>query len=168
MDLCLIRHGAAGDRPSFARTGRPDSERPLTSGGCDKMLSNARGLRTLVRSFDAIVTSPYKRTVQTAAIVAREFNGPQPEPLEALAPDGRLEDVLAWLRKHRDYESVAVVGHEPGLSSLLALCVSGSAAPLGELRKGGVCMLVWDGAPAAGKAKLSWLLSPRVLRRLAR
>jgi phosphohistidine phosphatase len=168
VKLYIIRHGAAGERASFSATGRPDSERPLTEGGRDKMNANARGLRVLGCSLDAIVTSPYVRAAETADIVARVLKGPQPEPLDHLAPEGRPEDVLAWLRKHRSAQSVAVVGHEPGLSALLALCASGSTTPFGELKKGGACLLVWDGVPMAGRAKLTWLVSPKILRRLAR
>jgi phosphohistidine phosphatase len=129
------------------------------------MRANARGLRVLVKSFDRILTSPYARASETADIVARVFKGPQPESLEALTPGGRSEDVLATLR-HGDARSIAMVGHEPDLSTLLAWLVTGEARPFCELKKGGVCLLEWDGTPAAGKANLHWIVSPKLLRRL--
>lgn len=167
MKLYLIRHGVAGSRASFARTRRPDSERPLTPEGRDKMSANAHGLRVLVKSLDAILSSPYARAAETADIVADVFKGPRPEPLEALAPGGRREEVLARLC-HGHARSIAIVGHEPDLSSLLAWFVAGSSTGFGELKKGGVAMLAWDTTPAAGEAKLHWLASPKLLRRLVR
>ena len=165
MKLYVIRHGAACDRASFARSRRPDSERPLTPDGRDKMRASARGLRVLVKSFDRILTSPYARASETADIVARVFEGPQPEPLEALTPGGRSDDVLATLR-HGDAQSIAMVGHEPDLSMLIAWFVTGSSTPFCELKKGGVCLLEWDRTPAAGEAKLQWISSPKLLRRM--
>lgn len=168
MDLYLIRHGPAAERAAFARTERPDEERPLTDAGREKMLANVRGLRAVVTSFDALITSPYARAVQTADIIARGFDGPRPEPLKALAPDGGPEELLRWLRAHPKLQAVAAVGHEPALGALLAWFVTGTESPFVDLKKGGVCMITWKGVPAPGKAKLRWLLSPAMLRRLAR
>ena len=114
-----------------------------------------RGLCALVSSFDAIVTSPYTRTSETADIVARAFGGPQPEPVEELTPEARSDSFLEWLSEHDSYDCVAAIGHEPGLSALLALCVSKPAQPFTEFKKGGACMLVWEGRPTAGSATLA-------------
>jgi len=168
MNLYLIRHAAAADRVEFARTKRRDQERPLTAAGRKKMLANARGLRAVVPAFDVLLTSPYARAAETADILAQVFGGPRPEPLQALAPDGSEEDVLAWLHDHRRLESVGLVGHEPLLGTLLAWFVSGSPRPVHELKKGEACMLAWDDAPAPGTAKLVWIATPKMLRKLAR
>jgi phosphohistidine phosphatase len=56
MHLLVIRHGLAGDREEFAKTGRPDDERPLTPKGRRRMRRNARGLRTLVPGLDLLAT----------------------------------------------------------------------------------------------------------------
>ena len=44
LTLLLIRHAIADDRATFARTGRPDRERPLTAEGRRKMRSAAARL----------------------------------------------------------------------------------------------------------------------------
>ena len=52
MRLMLIRHGKAGEREEFAKTGKPDAKRPLTSGGKKKMKQAARGLCDLYPRID--------------------------------------------------------------------------------------------------------------------
>ena len=55
---------------------------------------------------------------------------------------------------------VAVVGHEPGISALLAHLIGGAADNL-PFKKGGAALVAMDGA---GAGRLVWFLPPRVLR----
>src|SRR5918912_545668 len=47
MRLLVVRHAIAMDRAEFARSGKDDSERPLTKDGRNKMAKGARGLRAV-------------------------------------------------------------------------------------------------------------------------
>ena len=166
MDLLIIRHAPAEQREAFARTGRPDSERPLTDEGRKKMTRAARGLAAVVPTLDALVTSPFTRAVETAEIVARQYEGLEPEPLDTLASGGQRANLLPWLRKRRRATALAVVGHAPDLDELGAWLVTGTPEPLFQLKKGGACLLRFPGAPDPGAATLRWLLTPAVLRAL--
>lgn len=168
MRLLLIRHAPAEDRAAFARSGRPDCERPLTEQGRDKMRANARGLRELVAGLDVLATSPYTRAAETAAILADAFEGSVPTPLELLAPDGARDQLLRWLRRHGGPRTIAMVGHEPWLSETLAWLLTGSPNPLCEFKKGGACLLEFRGPAGPGGGVLHWLLSPAVLRKIAK
>ena len=75
MRLLFIRHAIADDREEWAKSGRPDADRPLTDRGRDRMRRAARGLTRLITQPDIIATSPYLRAVETAAIVSNEFGG---------------------------------------------------------------------------------------------
>ncbi len=75
MRLLVIRHGPAGDRDEFAKTGKDDSERPLTTDGKAKMRRAARGLRALVPHIDVLASSSHVRAHQTARIVAGAYPG---------------------------------------------------------------------------------------------
>jgi phosphohistidine phosphatase SixA len=67
----------------------------------------------------------------------------------------------------RGDDSVALVGHEPCLSSLASLLAAGDTGVLKlELKKGGVTFLVSDGDPAPGRSLLRWSVSPKILRAL--
>lgn len=167
MRLLVIRHGIAGDREAFARSGRPDDERPLTPKGRRRMRRNARGLRTLVTSVDVLATSPLVRAAQTADLVADAYEDePERAARDELRPESPLDAVGAWLRAHPAGHTVAVVGHEPQLSRLVSWLLAGEDRSLVRLAKGGACLLSFDGAPGPRCATLEWLLQPRELRAL--
>ena len=162
MDLLVIRHADAAP----AEAGADDETRPLTGRGKRVMKRVARGLVTLVPEIDLLASSPLKRAVQTGKIVRSAFGDPPREELEALAPTGSREDVLAWLQDRSDPETVAIVGHEPHLGLLTSWLL---AAPLNhfmEFKKGGACLITWPDHPTAGTAWLKWALPPGQLEKL--
>jgi phosphohistidine phosphatase SixA len=60
-----------------------------------------------------------------------------------------------------------IVGHEPGLSSIASLLLTGSANNLTlDLKKCGLLALELPGGVGHRHAQLCWMLSPRQLRRL--
>ncbi len=59
-------------------------------------------------------------------------------------------------------ESVLLVGHEPYLSRLISLLVSGDPDFAVALKKGGLCkLLITDRFRAGRCAELQWLLTPK-------
>lgn len=167
MQLLIIRHAIAEDKEAFAKTGRPDTERPLTKHGRAVMVRVARGLARQVRSIDVLAASPLVRAAQTASIVAKTYGGLSIDTVPALAPQSAPAAFAAWLRTKRDAKVVAAVGHEPHLGTLVTWLVSGLRESHVTLDKGGACMLEIDGAPGARGATLIWSLPPDVLARLA-
>jgi len=164
-----MRHGVAETKESFAETGKDDSLRPLTKEGQWKVKQATKGLRRLVPSIDAIATSPFTRAVRTAEILGDEYSGASIEQLDALTPGSSERKLMTWLRQRDPDARVAVVGHNPYLASLVSWLVTGEAVEERiELRKGGVCLLQFDGAPRMGEALLVWSLTPAILHRLAR
>jgi len=71
--ILVVRHGPAGDREEWERTGKDDSLRPLTPKGKKEVRKAAAGLVRLIPSLDLIATSPWTRAAQTAEIVNREY-----------------------------------------------------------------------------------------------
>ena len=72
MELYLLRHAIAVEREHFCGE---DRERPLTPAGIKKMRRIARGMKAMKLSFDLILTSPYERAKDTAALVAERGAG---------------------------------------------------------------------------------------------
>jgi phosphohistidine phosphatase len=166
MQLILIRHAPAGDREEWAQSGRPDEDRPLTTEGMTKMRRALRGLRRVLESPDRLFSSPLLRARQTADLLLECYPELRVETTAVLEPDADPEATLAWLESLDDSQRIALVGHEPHLSGLLALLVHGDAG-LGTLpfRKGGVAILELDAIRPAS-ARLIAFLPPRVLRAL--
>jgi phosphohistidine phosphatase len=168
MRLLVIRHAIAEDRDAFSRTGQDDSLRPLTKEGRWKMERIAKGLRSAARSINALGSSGFVRADQTAKIVSKEFGGIRIETVEALQPSQKPSAILPWLRGHDADDVVAIVGHEPHLSELVAALISGRSSAVSSLSKGGACMVEFSDAPKAGGGSLLWLMEPRHLVRLGR
>ena len=166
MRVLIVRHALAGTREAFAHSGQPDAERPVTAEGKKKMRRAARGLRRLAPDIDRLVTSPYRRAAQTARIVARAYGRLEPVTLEHLVPDVEPPVVARWLRAQRGVGTVALVGHEPQLSTLASYLLTKNSEPILELEKGAACAI---DLPAAGRAgSLVWLLTAKQLRALGK
>lgn len=163
MKLLLVRHADAGDRDEFAKSGEPDHLRPLSQKGREQMRSAVAGLKKLVPSADHIVTSPYTRAVQTAAIVRDAYGKIAQEESSTLEPEIAPADFEAWLKEHADHEVVIVVGHEPHLGLLATWLMTGSDVSHVEMKKGGACLLVFDKRAKKGSGTLRWLMGPKEL-----
>jgi phosphohistidine phosphatase len=163
MDLYILRHGIAED---VSESGL-DRDRVLTKEGIEKTKAAGKALRKLEVQFDAIFTSPYARARRTAEIVAEELELSSVLHLvDALGAASSAEAVLTELQKIiRKHACILVVGHEPILSSLISLLLSGSASLSIALKKGGLCKLNCV-RPEAGAARLDWLLTAKHLCRM--
>jgi phosphohistidine phosphatase len=163
LDVYLIRHAIAENRDAVRWP--DDSLRPLTERGAERFVRAARGLRGLVPTVELVLSSPYVRAWQTAEILEQEAGWPAPEPCDALGAARSPADALGLLRERG---SVALVGHEPYLSSVASLLLAGDGGAVGiELKKGGVIALAFGAEPAAGTALLRWSASPKLLRATA-
>ena len=161
MRLLIIRHGDAGDAVEWARTGRPDDERPLTEEGREEMLAVARGLSVIEPEVDLIVTSPLVRAMQTAEAVASAYANAERETLDALRPDAALQEFVDWLRAHREYSLVAAVGHNPHLSDLASWLAAHADAV--DMKKGSAVLLEFDDDIGEATADLLWYMKPKEL-----
>jgi len=157
MNLYLIRHAIAVDE------GEDDSQRPLTDKGKKKMRTIAKGLRELGVEFDLILSSPYVRARETAEILVDVFKMKKEVKFsENLVPAGNPNLLMSELDVAANLDSIAIVGHEPFLTSLIGLLVSDHASVDITLKKGGVCSLSTDDL-RAHKASMDWLLTPGIL-----
>ena len=166
MKLVLVRHADAGDREEWAKTGKPDEQRPLSDKGRTQMTSAADGLRTLVPKCDVVVTSPFTRAVQTAEYL-RDAYERQLVETKTLEPDAAPSAFESWLRNHFDQDVVIVVGHEPHLGALTTWLMTGASESHVEFKKGGACLLDFDGPVKKGAGMLRWLMGSKELAALA-
>ncbi len=176
MKLLIIRHAIAMEREEFHKKNKDDSQRPLTPDGSKKMRRNVGGLKRVVPKIDILFSSPLVRAEQTARIVSEEYDDIPVEKCDELKPEEDPEGLMVFLREvaakrltraKKEDGVIAVVGHEPHLSTLIGYLMSGKRTSFFELRKGGACLFEFDRAIVTGKAEMQWLLRPSVLRALA-
>ena len=162
MDLLIVRHGLAGDRDEFAATGQADELRPLTEEGVHRFKKTARGLHRILGRIDLIATSPLTRARQTAEVLAKRFDVPVVET-DVLRPDAPYTKFASWIKKSTTADPVAIVGHEPHLSGLVAWLIGDAGARV-ELKKGAACLIRFDRQAQRGAGTLRWLMQPDLLR----
>lgn len=163
MNLYIVRHAIAADREVWE--GKDDSQRPLTDRGRDRMHGVVRGLAELGVELDLILSSPYVRARDTAAILAEEL-GLKHSTIkftEALVPAAEPSLLLEEIAARYAVDNLAVVGHEPHLSSLISYLLTGSADVTTDLKKGGVCLLDLEIESPSRRATLQWLLTPKAM-----
>jgi phosphohistidine phosphatase len=160
VNIYLLRHGIAVDfgAPGFER----DSERPLVPKGERRLRDATAAIKKMELSFDLILSSPFVRARQTAEIVAGELKlKKRIEFSDDLVPGGNARALIHALNELKPaLENVLLVGHEPNLSRLIALLVSGNAEAAIEMKKGGLCKLEVAELHYGQCAKLAWLLTP--------
>ncbi|NET35917.1 MAG: phosphohistidine phosphatase SixA [Cyanothece sp. SIO1E1] len=159
-ELYLIRHGIAAERGTYAH----DHERPLTEQGQHKTRTIAKRLKALDMRFDLILTSPLIRAQQTAQILQSVGLSTSLKITPELAPEGRFEGWLQWLRQWQQSEhtALALVGHEPDLSSWAEKLIWGEVKQRLILKKAGVIGLKVPQADLAiGHSQLFWLTAPK-------
>jgi len=157
--LYILRHGIAV--PHVA-PGMDDDDRPLTPEGEKKVKQVARGLRKLELTLERIITSPVARARRTAEITAEVLDlSDKLEDSDSLRPGRDAVSIREWLRT-RDEASLMIVGHNPSLSDLVGLLISGQPGAVSiDLRKGGIAALTATSGPTMS---LEWLARPRLLR----
>jgi len=163
MNLFFLRHASAGMRRANPLL---DVKRPLDKDGKRQCLQLAHVLNELKIQFDLVVSSPLKRSLQTASLIGTE-TGYESQILvsKALAPEAGFRDFQKLLSECRHYENLLVVGHNPNLSHFLASTLvspTASVTPQVRLRKGSLARV----SIARGPATLQWLLDPRTVRAL--
>ncbi len=167
MNLYLMRHASAGTRRSNTVL---DIRRPLDKAGKRDCLLLGNTLTSMNVSFDLVVSSPLKRSLQTASLVGTETGYEQKILLsDALAPGATFVQFEKLLLECAGHESVLMVGHSPNLVQFLGLLMqpaqpSKTSSPPASvrLRKGSIARLNLD----RGAATLQWMLDPRVIRTL--
>jgi phosphohistidine phosphatase len=157
MRVTLIRHAEAGD------DARDDESRALTEKGRRDTRRVGRVLARHGVRFSLIVTSPLVRAVQTAEIVAAavDYRG-RILVSELLIPDAPAPRAAGYLAGLEGQRSVALVAHEPILSTLAAALLRQARYP--ALRKAEALRLRFpDGGE--GDVTLRWRIDPGTGRR---
>jgi phosphohistidine phosphatase len=161
MRLLVVRHAIA---VPHGTPEVPEEERPLTPKGEKRFRVAAKGLARICRRPDVLLSSPLVRARQTADIAAGAWGKVEVTEADALA-GGSFEQIATAVEKYGD-QLVAIFGHEPDVSMVVARLLGSSASERLTFKKGGAALLDVPARMADGGA-LIWYVPPRVLRALA-
>ncbi|KHD87468.1 MAG: phosphohistidine phosphatase [Bdellovibrio sp. ArHS] len=166
MELIIIRHAIAVEREEFKKKGLEDHLRPLTLKGRKKMQKVCVDLRDHVKELDLIVSSPLTRARQTAEIISQIYFETKVVEAPELVPHSPPQAFLKWLRTQvRQQKRIAIVGHEPHLSSFASYMLTGKTESFIDLKKSGVIALELESFAhaEAGAAQLLYSIPPKFL-----
>jgi phosphohistidine phosphatase len=164
MNVFILRHASAGVRRANPLL---DLKRPLDKEGKSQCLHLAHVLNAMKVSFDLVVSSPLKRSLQTAQLVATETGYEQRILISnALRPEAAYPQFQQLLRDCAVYDNVQLDGHNPNLSAfhgkLVGAAEDEAATARIRLRKSSIAKVSVQRGPAV----LQSLIDPRTVRAL--
>ena len=128
VNLVIMRHGEA--EPQYLS----DSERQLTAAGQAEVHQMAQWLHHHYSAFDRIFSSPYRRTLQTAALLVK--NGVTSSHVEEnsdLVPQGNAQlvvDFLDLVYTQNPQAKILLVSHMPLVSFLVEAFTRSGQTPI--------------------------------------
>jgi len=152
MEIYLLRHGIAED-------GSPDSARALTAEGKEKL---RRVLKRAPVKPSLILTSPYRRAVETAEIAAEVlgYDG-DIERAEPLTPNGSPAAVWEEIRARKNENAILLASHEPLMSATAAFLLGVPGLHV-DMKKAGLVRVDVDRFGPQPSGVLKWMLTPAV------
>ncbi|GAA5523729.1 phosphohistidine phosphatase SixA [Microbulbifer aestuariivivens] len=146
MKLFILRHGEA--EPLVC----DDASRELTERGREQVAAVCRARAAELSEVRTIWASPFVRTQQTAAIVARHLG--LPVTTETLLLGDTPASAVLQALATADGFPILLVSHQPLVGSLVnGLCGSGNQHPMGTSSLACLSAEVW----ANNCAELAWL-----------
>jgi phosphohistidine phosphatase len=159
MELYLFRHGIAED----GKPGHSDTDRELTDEGRKKVAEVVKAARKAGVEPSLILTSPYKRAAETAALAATGFDYKTGVlQTDTLVPHGSPEKVWGELRAHKDETAILLAGHEPSMSHLAAYLLASPALRI-EIKKAAMVRIDVEAMGQTPHGTLRWMIYPKLI-----
>ena len=161
MEIYLMQHG-----PAMPKDQDPDEG--LSPEGKDRIHAGGQALKKMGVTFDAILSSPKKRSRQTAAIVAEEVGFPverivETKKVKAMTPP---EETVQALSELSGAERVLIAGHLPSVAELASFLLTEGSKATVQFEMGGCCLIEVDELPTHS-GRLRWYLAPSQLKLVA-
>ncbi len=161
MEIYLMQHGPALPKEQ-------DPEEGLSPEGEARIRASGQALKKMGVSFDAVLSSPKKRSRQTAAIVAETVGFKQEkiietEKVKAMTPPEETVEVLAGLS---GAERVLIAGHLPSVAELASFLLTEGSKAAVQFEMGGCCRIDVEKLPTHS-GRLRWYLLPAQLQLIA-
>ena len=161
MEIYLMQHGPALPKDT-------DPEEGLASEGEARVRASGKALRNLGVTFDTILSSPKKRSKQTAAIVAEEVGFPpenivETKRVKAMTPP---EETVQALSEFSQGDRVLIAGHLPSLAEVASFLITDGPKATVAFEMGGCCRIDADEL-FTHKGRLRWYMLPEQLKLIA-
>jgi len=161
MEIYLMQHG-----PALPREQDPDEG--LSPAGEARIHASGKALKKMGVTFDVILSSPKKRSRQTAAIVAEEVGFPpekimDTEKVKAMTPP---EETIKALTEYAGNKRILIAGHLPSVAEVASFCLTEGSKATIEFERGGCCRIDVEDLPTHS-GHLRWYITPEQLKLIA-
>ena len=151
MKLYLLRHGDAVN--SYSVNSYLDSNRQLSSYCREQVVTIALDHRLESAAIERVVSSPYRRAVQTTEIFIQAVGlHHRIDWLDDLTPQGDLRAIEGFLQR-TNVETVLMVTHLPLVGLLIDYLTGETGTRMGTANLASLSM----DFPAQGTASLNWI-----------
>ncbi len=121
--LYVIRHA----KSSWTYPHLEDYDRPLGVRGRRDVVKMAKYVKRNLKAPELILTSPASRAFNTALFIADGWSVPEEKVVtEARFYHADDDEIIQVIANQKDYDILAVAGHNPGLTQLVNALTSGS------------------------------------------
>jgi phosphohistidine phosphatase len=157
MDIYIIRHGVAADLDSEIVE---ESYRYLTIHGRNHCRIVAQRLKDMKVNFDAVLSSPLVRAVQTAEVFSSvlKYNDEIKTAIELIG-GSTFTRFLMLIKRHSHHNRIAIFGHAPDVNSFSLNLIRNN--PVKDLqlnfKNSSVCKINFD--PASENGTFEWFLN---------
>jgi len=161
MQICLMQHGPALPKDQ-------DPEEGLGPEGKERIHAGGQALKKMGISFDVILSSPKKRSKETAAIVAEEVGFPperiiETKKVKAMTPP---EETVQALSELSGADRILIAGHLPSVAETASFLLTEGPKATVQFEMGGCCCIDVDELPTHS-GRLRWYLTPAQLKLIA-
>jgi phosphohistidine phosphatase len=161
MEIYIMQHG-----PSFPK--EQDPEEGLTGEGEKRIHTSGKAIKKMGIDFDVILSSPKKRSKQTAAIIAEETGFPperiiETEKIKAMTPP---QETVKALSELSGSNRILIAGHLPSVAEVASLLLTEGSKATIEFERGGCCRIDVEDLPTHS-GRLKWYLTPEQLELIA-
>lgn len=158
MEIYLLRHGIAEDQ----RPGMKDPERALTAEGKKKLREVLQVAKTAGVKPRTILTSPFRRALETAEIAADVFDYKDDLVLSThLTPMSDVRDTWVDIKTHKGAAQLLLASHEP-LTGLLTGFLLGAPSLAVDVKKGALIRVDVQSFGLNPRGVLKWMLTPKL------
>jgi phosphohistidine phosphatase len=158
MQIYLLRHGIA----EASHAGLRDPDRALTPEGAEKLRRVLERARSAGLEPGVVLSSPYRRAVQTAQVAAETLHYTRKiVETAALTPDATPNEAWDEIRNHRHEPAVLLASHEPLMSTLAAFLLNSPTLAI-DMKKAALVRIDCERAGASPSGILKWMLTPAV------
>ena len=158
MNIYLIRHTKA----EVATHLKKDRERELTEEGIKILKASIEVWKKSIDGYDFILSSPFKRALQTAKIIAESYNYKDEIICDSSLSPGSTVNTIIQLVESLKGERMAFIGHQPDIGFQVSSLISNSEFNQ-KVSPASLINISFDDNLKVGQGTLKFLLPPVIV-----